>query len=831
MTLYRRFTPLVILLVASLTLAACKSEEEQAAEYYNSAMDLLAAGDTERAKVELRNALQIDTFDVESRRAFAQIMMKENSPDVAYRNYLYIVEKNPDTPDVRLILAELAIEFGELAEARRHGEAAIALVPDDPRAKILQAVFDYQEAQEAGDIEAAKAAAKTARSLLEQMPDSTVARRIVIDDMLKSGTPADALPEVDAALQLQPDSFLYNSVKLQLLLDNQDIEEVGDQLRHMSQLFPENEDIQSDLIRYYLTLNDLEGAEGYLRELAGDDTDPIENHMIVAQFLEQTAGPAAARAEFDRLAAANSDTANGRFYRAMSAAIQFAEGAEDAAITSLEGITVEMTEASDPMLSSVKVILARLLQQTGNTVGARAQVEEILAADASNVDALKMRATWAIQDDSPDAAITDLRQALNQSPQDADILTLMAEAYLRDGERGLAGERLAQAVEVTNARAPEALRYVQFLKAEGRTAAAVNILADARTADPDNVDVLSTLAKQLLAQGSWVQAQRVADDLEQVGTPASQRAAETIVAAILAGQGRMDESANFLQEQVAKGTGDTRTVLQLVQLKLQQGDIDAARQSLNAALEQSPDDIAYRMMDASLLNVTGDTNAAIDALQAIIADAPQQDAPVRQLYELLQDQGDAAEASTVLQEGIARMPNATTLSWIRAGELEQSGDIEGAIAIFDDLYARDTSNTLIANNLASLISTHRDDPESLEKAATIARRLRDLDVPAFQDTYGWIVYRQGRFEEALASLTAAAEGLPADPLVQFHLGMAQAAAGQNAQARATLTRALEIAGDSPLPQFDEARATLESLPNNDTGAEKTAQETAPIDTE
>jgi tetratricopeptide (TPR) repeat protein len=149
---------------------------------------------------------------------------------------------------------------------------------------------------------------------------------------------------------------------------------------------------------------------------------------------------------------------------------------------------------------------------------------------------------------------------------------------------------------------------------------------------------------------------------------------------------------------------------------------------------------------------------------------------------------------------------------MKAGELERAGDVEGAIAVYEALYAEDSSNVIVANNLASLITTHRTDPESLERAFAVARRLRGSDVPAFQDTYGWIEYRRGNLEEALADLEPAAAGLPNDALTQFHLGMTYAGLGRKEDAARVLTRAVELAGDSPLPQFVTARETLATLP-------------------
>jgi tetratricopeptide (TPR) repeat protein len=177
----------------------------------------------------------------------------------------------------------------------------------------------------------------------------------------------------------------------------------------------------------------------------------------------------------------------------------------------------------------------------------------------------------------------------------------------------------------------------------------------------------------------------------------------------------------------------------------------------------------------------------------------------------LRRSGRDEDAAAVLEKGLTDAPGVPSLMWIKAGELEKSGDIDGAIAIYEDLYEQDSSNLIVANNLASLITTHRASEEELERAFSIARRLRNSDLAPFQDTYGWIEYRRGNFNEAIDHLEKAAIGLPNDPLVQFHYGMALVAVDQKESAKTQLERALAIAGDSDLPQFDIARETLDKL--------------------
>jgi predicted Zn-dependent protease len=223
------------------------------------------------------------------------------------------------------------------------------------------------------------------------------------------------------------------------------------------------------------------------------------------------------------------------------------------------------------------------------------------------------------------------------------------------------------------------------------------------------------------------------------------------------------------------------------------------------------------LIRANLLSIAGEVAAAEVELRKLIAADPGAEPPVRMLYNLLRTDGRAEAADQLLQEALAARPESFTLQWMQAGALEARGDIDGAIAVYEGLYARNSSDVVVANNLASLLTAHRDDAASLERAYTIARRLRGTEVPAFQDTYGWIAYRRGNLDEALAQLEPAARVLARDPMVQFHLGMVYAGLKRDAEARATLGRAMDLAGDSPLPQFATARDTLKALEGGTTG--------------
>ena len=285
--------------------------------------------------------------------------------------------------------------------------------------------------------------------------------------------------------------------------------------------------------------------------------------------------------------------------------------------------------------------------------------------------------------------------------------------------------------------------------------------------------------------------------------------------ALLLKQDRVDEGLALLQQQAGDDGQNTRAVYTLVQAQLQAGNVEAARSYLNELLETDSDDANLDLINAALLVAEGKPEDSEAVLRSVIEKNPQSEAAVSQLYIQLLRTNQRDAARDLLNTALETNENAPRLLLFQAGELEQTGDVDGAIEIYEALYARDTNNVTIANNLASLLSTFRDSPEDQARAAAVSRRLRGTEIPAFQDTYGWIAYKQGEFEEALSYLEPAAEGIPNNALVQFHLGMTYLALERSDEAQEPLTRALEVAGpDSTLPQMQSARETLQTLQNN-----------------
>lgn len=153
-------------LAAVLALAACDSAEDRAAGHFESAQGFVAEGDTDRALVELRNVFRLDGAHRDARHLYAELMLARGEAGEAYSHWLRLVEFHPEDVPARLALAELALEDRAEAEAIRHGRAAAAVAPEEPRVRAVVAALDYRAAVEAGDRAARAAIAAEAQAVL-----------------------------------------------------------------------------------------------------------------------------------------------------------------------------------------------------------------------------------------------------------------------------------------------------------------------------------------------------------------------------------------------------------------------------------------------------------------------------------------------------------------------------------------------------------------------------------------------------------------------------------------------------------------------------------------
>ena len=381
---------------------------------------------------------------------------------------------------------------------------------------------------------------------------------------------------------------------------------------------------------------------------------------------------------------------------------------------------------------------------------------------------------------------------------------------------------LSLATQASNSSAEESRRYATLLIEDERYLLAEEVLIDALRVAPRNLTLLADLGSVYLRQDDQARTNQIEDQMRRLGTPEGDRAADGLQAARLASEGRTEETIAFLEQLANDNDGDVAAQVAVVRARLANNDTAGALAYARQAQADAPDNVALTLIYAATLSAAGQPEAAEVEYRTVLERNDQIENVWIGLIRALYAQGKIEEAETTLADGRTALPEALNLLWAQASFLERSRDFDGALDIYEVLYERAPNSLIVANNYASLLSTVRDDGESLERAYAVARRLRAAEQAPFQDTYGWISYRRGDYEAAVDHLEPAATGLPNDPMVQYHLGETYLALGREAEALDQFETALSLVDeeDETRPQFDRARAHVADL------TDKVAEEAA-----
>jgi tetratricopeptide (TPR) repeat protein len=154
---------------------------------------------------------------------------------------------------------------------------------------------------------------------------------------------------------------------------------------------------------------------------------------------------------------------------------------------------------------------------------------------------------------------------------------------------------------------------------------------------------------------------------------------------------------------------------------------------------------------------------------------------------------DAAETTARRLRAIA--PEDPRGMYVMAQILDARKDVQGAERVLRELLARDPLDAGALNFLGYMFAERG---ERLEEAIELVQRALkvDPDNPSYLDSLGWAYFQQGRLDLADKPLTTAAEKLPANSVVQDHLGDLRFKQQRLEEAIAAWERSLAGDGDS-----------------------------------
>ncbi len=350
---------------------------------------------------------------------------------------------------------------------------------------------------------------------------------------------------------------------------------------------------------------------------------------------------------------------------------------------------------------------------------------------------------------------------------------------------------LAEIEGIHSARAKILLRL-------GRPAEAVVSLRRAVEDNPQDQSLRLTYARLLVDVKEYEQARVEFEKLLQA-SPDDAELLYTLGLLSLESQ-RLDDAEKYMMMLVRMNQRESEAQYYL-------GRINENRKLYDAAIEwyEKVRDGDYRfdarLRIADLLGASGRIDEAVEQIDAMLKGS-QSDSSLVRIYitkgELLRGARRYEQAMEVFNTALGIVPGNTDLLYARALVAERLGRIDMLEADIMTILKTEPDN---AHALNALGFTLADQTTRYQEAYDYLKRAIEImpEDPAIIDSWGWVHYRLGQYDEAIRLLRRALSRFD-DAEIAAHLGEVLWVTGQQTEAREVWQKALQKSPDDPVLQ-------------------------------
>jgi len=484
----------------------------------------------------------------------------------------------------------------------------------------------------------------------------------------------------------------------------------------------------------------------------------------------------------------------------------------------------------------------------------------IADADITRSSSYLSDAKDRLSDQDPQAAIIQLKNALNEDPDNLDARRLLGETYLELGRYPDAAKELRRAheaiatpenslllgrallglgdaedmlalIDQTTGADPEQVRAMTLLRAQALLS--LKRIGDARIAlsreidaNPLNVDIGLMDARISMAEGDRDAAKTKIGRVLEVNPESTE--AWMLDATIKSGEGRYDAALEALDRLGELAPGSDRVKVMRAEILIRRAKFDDAERVVTEVLQRRPDDVAANFLLATVLSNKGELDQA-DATLRKIADVTRDVDQVTLLSGVVKlGIGQLAQAENLLGKYLSNTPDNLPVRRLLAGLQLKSNSPRAAIDVLRPVTGP-TSNDVISLQLRSSAEIRLGNIEgareslmrlvrlgqapSAAQALTLISVLNDgdkrlpsneikLEVARVLD-----LMRNGEGDEALSATSTLAETHPNNPVILNLYGMTHLMAlDDERSARQLFDKALTLD-----PSYLDAHRNLDRL--------------------
>lgn len=734
---------------------ACGSSVDTASAYIDSGKELLADGKPEKARVEFKNAIQIDPKVSESYYQLALLDEKAKRWKSMFANLSQAEKLDAKHYDAVIKLGQLFLLSGNFDEALTRANRVITEDANNPKAWVLRSSIELKR-------ENYGLAIKDVNHALSLAVDNTEAVSLKAIVLNKQGEAKQALALLTSQLDKTPNDLPLTMIKLSILEEQKDyaaMEVVYEALRtkHAAETW-----VSVSLAKLYNMQGKYLKAKEVLESFVEAQPANKEAKLLLVSLV-QTKEPELAVTLLDGFIRADATAFDLRFKKI---GLLISRGQTAAAIADLEAISQQANAGESA--NKANVMLASFDMQQDNKEAANKRLDEVFLKNPEHEAALLLKARIEVVSGDIDAAVTRLRIILRNNPESEQALVLLAQAYMNSGSVELAEDSFRQALVINPGNTAAALSVAKGLMKSNDLNRTETVLMKALTKTPNNDAILQTLAQVRLLKKDWLGTQSIVDTLFE--SKKNFAVASYLSARISQGQERYVDAIEEYKKVLQERPGIGRAIQGLAYCSMKLGQQQELLTYLDEFTASNPRQFTAYLVQSNIYAKDKAWEPAIAVLHKGLT------------VEKKWLGGYSAQASIYLKQklndkaisaylaGLQVAPKSNGLAMQLASLYEQQKDFVKAKKLYEQVLERNATIEPAINNLASLLTDQFRSEANLKKAQEISARFKNATEPYYLDTYGWVNTQLGLLDSAQNALESAVLSAPNVAVFNYHLG-------------------------------------------------------------
>lgn len=421
---------------------------------------------------------------------------------------------------------------------------------------------------------------------------------------------------------------------------------------------------------------------------------------------------------------------------------------------------------------------SRLLQ--GKVAEAKVQLDEAQKAEANNSFTLIQQAGIALQENNPTQGQQLLETILDKDPAYVPAI-VQYYSLLKLQKKSDAALLKLQQIVASHPELPATRAAVaSILMRESQPEKVIELLTADKSAKTMPVEYKNLLVEAYARVGKN-------DDMLRISESQWKENPEDLTAALLHAKAltsakNYDQAEALLNKLLEKRAGNQQIIETLFMIKLQQEDAAAALKLLEQIKPVAGQEQQYLFMKGRLQFQTKQLDAAITSLQASYAKQPLPSTALL-LAEVLTNAKKKEQALSLLKEHNTKYPGNSKITTVYANLVSESEPKEAA-RIYQEYLNSGQKNLMILNNYAWILFQDG----KFEDAKKYAEQAVELDGrnPDVLDTLGSILLAKGEVDAAILQFEKSLSLRPEFAEVQLHLVAALIKANRKVDAQKLL---------------------------------------------